>query len=82
MENLSSLKNRTFDGSGDVRAFLTKVERAASLKGYTEEKLAAAVACRLDGSALDLYMRLSDDDKKSPARIAIAIGKKHSLNYQ
>ena len=35
----------------------------ASLKGYTGEKLAAAL--KLEGAALDLYMRLSDDDKKS-----------------
>ena len=71
MANLSSLKHRTFDGSGDAKAFLTKVELAASLKGCTEEELAAAVVGGLDGSALDLDMRfISDDDKKkSPARI-------------
>ena len=66
MEQISSLKNSTFDGSGDVKAFLTKIELATSIKGYTDDKLAAAIACRLDGAALDLYMRLPDEDKKIP----------------
>ena len=62
---MTSQKNGNFDGSGDVKAFIIKVELVASLKGYTGEKLAAALANKLKGAALDLYMRLSDDDKKS-----------------
>ena len=62
---MSSLKHtKTFDGTGDVKAFITKVELVASIKGHTDEKLAAALASKLEGAALDLYMRLSDDDKK------------------
>ena len=49
-----------------MKAFLTKIELAASIKGYTDDKLAAAIACRLDGEALDLYMRLPDEDKNIP----------------
>ena len=65
----NSLKGLAFDGTGDVKAFLTKVKLVAKVKGYDNEKLAAAIGSKLDGCALDLYMRLSDDDKKSPIRI-------------
>ena len=59
----------TFDGSGDVKAFVTKVELVATIKGYEGEKFAAAIASRLEGPALDLYLRLSTEDRKSADRI-------------
>ena len=52
-----------------MKAFITKVELLATVKGYTDEKLAAILASKLEGSALDLYMRLPDEDKESEPRI-------------
>ena len=65
----NSSTNLTFDGTGDVKAFITKVQLVATIKGYDDEKLAAAIGSKLDGCALDLYMRLTDAEKKSPNRI-------------
>ena len=59
----------TFDGTGDVQAFVTKVELIASVKEYTGEKLAAVLASKLNGSALDIYLRMSEEDKKSAEKI-------------
>ena len=53
----------------DVNAYITKVELAASRKVYSEDKLAAALASRLKGAALKLYLQLTDDNKKDPERI-------------
>ena len=50
---------------GDVNAFIIKVELLATLKGYTEEKLAHAIASHLEGPAFDTYMRLSATEKKT-----------------
>ena len=53
-----------FNGTGDVKVFLTKVDIVASIKGYTDEKKAQFLASKLLQPAFDVYMRLSDDDKK------------------
>ena len=53
-----------FDGSTDVKTFLTKVELETSLKDYVDEKKANFLASRLVGPAFDVYMRLSDKKKK------------------
>ena len=60
----SKAKCAEFDGKGDVNIFLTKVELVASIKGHANEKKAQFVASKLSGPAFDVYMRLSDDDKK------------------
>ena len=44
------------------------VELLVSPKGYTDEKLVAALAS-ISGATPNLYMRLSDDDKISEPRI-------------
>ena len=63
----------TFDGSGNVKSFITKVELIATVKEYTGEKLAAVIASKLNGPALDLYMRLSEEDKKSAEKIKLEL---------
>ena len=55
-----------FTGVGDVKKFITKVELQAELKGHVEEKKAQFLASKLDGPALDIYLRLSTDDRKNP----------------
>ena len=52
-----------FDGTGNVKEFLTKVNLMSTLKGYEGEKLAISLASCLQGNAFDCYMRLSDEDK-------------------
>ena len=59
----------TFDGTGDIQVFLTKVEIQSSLKGYTGEKLAQAIAGRLEGPAFDVYLRMPSDDRKDASKI-------------
>lgn len=64
-----------FTGNGDVQAFLTKVEIHAALKGYTGEKLAQALASKLEGPAFDVYLRLSADDRKDPEKLKAELKK-------
>ena len=65
MEN----KIKTFNGEGNVKEFVVKVELHSSLKGYSGEKCAQDLASRLDGPAFDVYMRLSTEDRKSVEKI-------------
>ena len=58
-----------YDGTTDVRKFVTKVELEASLKNHDGEKKAQYMASKLVGHAMDVYMRMSDDDKKDPAKL-------------
>ena len=62
-------KIKEFNGEGDVKEFIVKVELHSSLKGYTGEKLAQDLASRLDGPAFDVYMRLSTEDRKKVDKI-------------
>ena len=52
-----------------MRSFITKVGLEASLKNHTGEKCAQFIASKLDGRAFDVYMRLSEEDKKKDNRI-------------
>ena len=63
----SKIKN--FDGSADIKVFLEKITLHSSLKGYQDEKAAQNLASRLEGRAFDVYMRLSQDDKKDVEKI-------------
>ena len=65
MEN----KIKVFNGEGNVKEFIVKVELHSSLKGYTGEKCAQDLASRLDGPAFDVYMRLSTEDRKKADKI-------------
>lgn len=62
-------KIKVFNGEGNVKEFIVKVELHSSLKWYTEEKCAQDLASRLDGPAFDVYMRLSTEDKKKVDKI-------------
>ena len=64
MASSSKRENIEFDGRGDVKVFLTKVELVAAIKGHTDETKAQFVASKLSGPAFDVYMRLSEDDRK------------------
>ena len=63
------VKTLVFNGEGDVRDFITKVELYSALKGYTEEKCAQNLASRLEGPAFDVYLRLNQEDKKKVNRL-------------
>ena len=69
MESNSKTRCVDYDGKGDVKVFITKFELVAAVKGYEGEKKAQCVACKLAGPALDVYMRLPDEDKKNCDRI-------------
>ena len=62
-------KSKSFDGTGDVKAFLEKVSIHSSLKGYEGEKAAQNLASKLEGRAFDVYMRLSAADRKKVDKI-------------
>lgn len=64
MASAGKVKCDEFDGTTDVKVFLTKVEIVASIKGYEDEKKAQFLASKLLQPAFDIYMRLSAEDKK------------------
>ena len=61
--------NKCYDGSSDVRKFITKVELEAALKGHADEKKAQYVASKLEGHAMDVYLRMSAEDKKDAEKV-------------
>ena len=58
-----------FNGEGNVKEFIVKVELHSSIKGYTGEKRTQDLASRLDGPAFDVYMRLSTENRKNVEKI-------------
>ena len=60
----STKPKKYYDGNSDVRQFITKVELEASLKNHADEKKAQYVASRLVGPAMDVYLRMTTEDKK------------------
>ena len=62
-------KIKSFDSSADVKIFLEKITLHSTLKGYQDEKAAQNLASRLEGRAFDVYMRLSEEDKKDAEKI-------------
>ena len=64
MEASKSHKSLVFDGTHNVKEFITKCQLECSVKGYEDEKKANFLGCRLIGPAFDVYMRLSVDEKK------------------
>ena len=70
----SSSTTKHYDGSSDVEAFITQVELKAAIKGYDGEKKAQYLASQLaEGHALNIYLKLSDDDKKDCDNIETAL---------
>ena len=66
-------KVELFTGREDVNKFTTKCDLHSSLKGYEDEKKAAFIAGRLEEPAFDVYMSLSEADKKDPEKIKAAL---------
>ena len=73
---------KSFDGNGDVKVFIEKVCIHSSLKGYENEKAAQNLAGRLEGRAFDVYMRLSDADKKEFSKIKAELLKEFERGNQ
>ena len=57
-------KNKTFNGEGDVKEFITKMELNSALKGYSAEKCVQNLASKLEGPVFDVYLRLNEREKK------------------
>ena len=58
-------KVKVFDGSTNVKEFITICELECAVKGYDDPaKKAYYLASKLTGPAFDVYMRLTDDEKK------------------
>ena len=63
-----------FDGTTDVEAFITITELNAAIKGYEGEKKAQYFASLLtEGPALNVYLRLTVDEKKNAETIKTAL---------
>jgi hypothetical protein len=67
------VKPAAFEGSGDVAAFLDRIEVWTTLKDHKDEKKALALASRLEGRVFDKYRRLEPDAKKNFDSIATAL---------
>ena len=62
----SSSKNVTmFNGKGDVNSFIVKTDLYIKLKKLEDEDAAMLLASRLEEPAFNVYLRMSDDDKKN-----------------
>ena len=58
-----------FDGTSDVRKFVTKTELEAALKNHADEKKAQYMASKLVGHAMDVYLRMPEEEKKDPEKL-------------
>ena len=65
----SSKKVTTFNGKGDVNVFLTKIDLYNQLKNYAGEQAAVSLASRLEEPAFNVYMRMSEEDRKDIEKI-------------
>ena len=73
----SSKKVEYFDGKGDVNAFIVKVELYNKLKKYAGEDAATSLASRLQEPAFNVYMRMSEDDRKDVEKIKTELKKQY-----
>lgn len=60
---------KSYNGTENVRVFIEKVSIHSALKGYESEKAAQNIASRLEGRAFDVYLRLSDADRKDVEKV-------------
>ena len=67
-----------YDGSGDIRSFVEKIDLVATLKEHDGEKKAMFIGSKLGGSAFDVFRSLSADDKKNPDKIKEELLKEYS----
>ena len=75
-EMASSKKVEYFDGKGDVNAFIVKVELYNKLKKYVGEDAAVSLASRLQEPAFNVYLRMSEEDRKDVEKVKAEL-KKH-----
>ena len=76
---MDSKKVECFNGKGDVNAFILKVELHSKLKKYVGEDAAVFLASRLQEPAFNVYMRMSEEDKKDAAKIKAELKKQYEL---
>ena len=70
---------KSFDGTGDIQAFIAKVDIISSLKGYTDEKRVQALASKLEGNAFDVYLRMSAEDRNNFDTIKAELLSEHEV---
>lgn len=73
----SSGKLPTYSGKGDVNNFIVKMELHIKLKELTGESAAWLLASRLEEPAFNVYMRLTDDEKKDVAKLKAELRKQY-----
>ena len=66
---MESQKYKVYDGTSDVRKFVTRVESEAALKNHDAEKKAQYIASKLVGHAMYVYLRMSGEDQKDPEKV-------------
>ena len=72
-KTMDSSKIKGYDGKSDVKVFLTRVKLVAGIKEYNGEKKAQFLASTLLPPALDVYMRLTEEDQKDFSKIEEAL---------
>ena len=75
----SSKKVEYFDGKGDVNSFLVKARLYNKLKKYEGEAAAVSLASRLQEPAFNVYLRMSDEDKKDVEKIEAELKKQYQV---
>lgn len=75
----STKKVTAFNGKGDVNVFLTKIDLYNQLKGYDGETAAVSLASRLEEPAINVYMRMSVEDRKDITKIRAELRKQYEL---
>ena len=64
---------KTFTGDGNLIVWLKKMDVWCALKGYRSEKMALAMASRLDGPDFECYVRMTDEDQQQPDQIVSSL---------
>ncbi|XP_078600405.1 uncharacterized protein LOC144875346 [Branchiostoma floridae x Branchiostoma japonicum] len=67
------------DGKDDLDAFLQRFERFATSNGWKETTWASTLSALLNGTALKVYSRLSDDDARDYEKVKEALMKRYNL---
>ena len=75
----SSKKVEYFDGKGDVNAFIVKVELYNKLKKYVGEDAAVSLASRLQEPAFNVYLRMSEEDRKDVEKVKAELKKQYEV---
>ena len=75
----ASKKVDHFNGKGDVNAFLVKVDLYNKLKKYEGEDAAVSLESRLQEPAFNVYLRMTEDDRKDPAKIKTELKKQYQI---